>query len=55
MRLEAGALTALNDRGMLTRGGGRWHASNLRDLLTRLEWLFRSKAPPNGERTTADN
>lgn len=28
---------ALNDRGMLTRRGGRWHVSNVRNLLLRLE------------------
>lgn len=30
---------ALNDRGMLTRRGGRWHVSNARNLLTRLHHL----------------
>jgi DNA invertase Pin-like site-specific DNA recombinase len=28
---------ALNDRGMLTRRGGQWHVSNVRNLLLRLE------------------
>ncbi len=28
---------ALNDRGMLTRRGGRWHVSTVRNLLVRLE------------------
>ena len=37
------------DPGMLTRLGGRWHVSNVRNLRTRLAWLFRSKAPPNDE------
>jgi DNA invertase Pin-like site-specific DNA recombinase len=27
---------ALNDRGMLTRRGGRWHVSNVRNLFSRL-------------------
>ena len=32
-----GIAGALNERGMLTRRGGRWHVSNLRNLLVRLE------------------
>lgn len=28
---------ALNDQGMMTRRGGRWHVSNVRDLIARLE------------------
>lgn len=27
---------ALNDRGMMTRRGGRWQVSNVRNLLARL-------------------
>jgi hypothetical protein len=27
---------ALNERGMLTRRGGRWHVSNVRNLFARL-------------------
>ena len=29
---------ALNARGMKTRRGGRWHVSNVNNLLQRLEW-----------------
>ncbi len=32
-----GVAAALNDRGMLTRRGGRWHVSTVRNLLGRLE------------------
>lgn len=28
---------ALNDRGMLTRRGGQWHVSNVRNLIGRLK------------------
>ncbi|MFZ1725982.1 MAG: recombinase family protein, partial [Albidovulum sp.] len=28
--------SALNERGMLTRRGGRWHVSNVRNLLLRI-------------------
>ncbi|MGM0583729.1 MAG: recombinase-like helix-turn-helix domain-containing protein [Pseudomonadota bacterium] len=31
-----GLAEALNERGMLTRRGGRWHVSNVRNLLARL-------------------
>jgi len=31
-----GVAAALNQRGMLTRRGGRWHVSNVRNLLGRL-------------------
>jgi len=31
-----GIARALNERGMLTRRGGRWHLSNMRNLLA---WL----------------
>ena len=31
-----GVAEALNDRGMLTRRGGRWGVSNVRNLLARL-------------------
>ncbi len=30
-----GVAAALNERGMLTRRGGRWHVSNVRNLLKR--------------------
>jgi DNA invertase Pin-like site-specific DNA recombinase len=32
-----GIAAALSERGMLTRRGGRWHVSNVRNLLARLE------------------
>ncbi|MEE3098952.1 MAG: recombinase family protein [Pseudomonadota bacterium] len=32
-----GIAVALNDRGMLTRRGGRWGVSNVRNLLARFE------------------
>jgi hypothetical protein len=42
--IHAGGATSLRDiagelnaRGMLTRRGGRWHVSNVRNLLQRLE------------------
>jgi hypothetical protein len=31
-----GIADALNDRGIMTRRGGRWHVSNVRALVTRL-------------------
>jgi len=31
-----GIAAALNERGMLTRRGGRWHVSNVRNLVARL-------------------
>jgi hypothetical protein len=40
LRLEGvkslrGIADALNERGMLTRRGGRWYVSNVRNLLAR--------------------
>jgi hypothetical protein len=32
-----GIAQALNERGILTRRGGRWHVSNVRNLLARME------------------
>ncbi len=32
---------ALNERGMLTRRGGRWHVSNVRNLFRRLDTCVR--------------
>jgi DNA invertase Pin-like site-specific DNA recombinase len=32
-----GIASALNERGMLTRRGGRWHVSNVRNLLMRVQ------------------
>ena len=36
----------LNQRGMLTRRGGQWHVSNVRNLLVRLglQPLFKARA-----------
>ncbi len=33
---------ALNERGVLTRRGGRWHVSNVRNLLARVDLLAKS-------------
>jgi DNA invertase Pin-like site-specific DNA recombinase len=39
--LSLGAIAkALNDRGMLTPRGGRWHKSSVRNLLGRLDYLL---------------
>ncbi len=40
-----GIAAALNDRGMLTRRGGRWHVSNVRNLLARFDRGDRAQVP----------
>ena len=39
--------TALNERGMLTPRGGRWHKSSVKNLLARLDRTPTSMAVPN--------
>ena len=40
-----GIAAALSERGMLTRRGGRWHVSNVRNLLARLDLIWPGKKP----------
>ncbi|MEM6942122.1 MAG: recombinase family protein [Pseudomonadota bacterium] len=46
---------ALNDRGMLTRRAGQWHASSVSNLLARLERLQPRETEPWPEASASEN